>query len=162
MISSSWRNSNRLQAARSLGRRVATWRNCLVAVICAAAVAAPQETRAQGGVAPVVFDCTCEDIVGSALGYQVREQLRRSAGLRLVANEKDAVIRLVIVTTENQQAASTAAAVSMMWLFPGKNPGMMIPYYIRTSVHVIGIDRTRSAAESIIGQLDEQAQSARR
>jgi hypothetical protein len=101
-----------------------------------------------------------EDVQGHRLAYAVKEQIRTSAGMRLVDtfNESALQVHLASIDPDNNQARTVySVAISLINLTA---PGMF-PYYLDSTTGVCGRQVIDQCANSLVAALDNDLSAVR-
>jgi hypothetical protein len=114
---------------------------------------AVQSAGAQTTPISIILESTGEDRVGKDLVYAVREEIRKSAGYKLVDSSADAALMIMLVSLdvedqESQKGVRTAAAIVVTGAPATANR------YLDSYVVVVGRDRTATIARSILASID--------
>ena len=120
---------------------------------------APVMAQAQ---TPIYLQATAPDRVGRQLMFELREGLRRSAGLSLAERPQDARIHVRVVTLDPSEGPSSGystvySAVITFQTFHDTP----VDAYMTSYVGTCGNSRTSSCAQSLLSGIDEQATSIR-
>jgi len=105
---------------------------------------------------------TVDDSVGRQLVFEVREALRRSAGLSLAERAQDARIHVRIVTLDPESGSSSGVSTvySAVITFQSFHEPP-VDMYLTNTVGTCGRSRTANCAQSIVARIDEEATSIR-
>lgn len=128
---------------------------CL-AMLCISPVVPGQASSAIG----VYVEHSGEDRVGVAVAYELREQLRRSAGYPLVADAAEAGIWIILISLDNRCpdiSAGSTASVSATYIVNNQQRA-----YLTGSLHQVGRNKTEAVARTLAAELDRQVHIYRR
>jgi hypothetical protein len=106
-------------------------------------------------------ESTTPDPVGRQLAFEIREGVRRSAGMRFASAPSDAFIGVSIVTLDpDSDGLSTVYSV----VLTSKDGGAERPHfdYENNLVGVCGRDRVKNCASSIVASIDELSETYKR
>ncbi len=118
-------------------------------------------TAASTQQAAVAVMTTTPDTAGQQLAHRVREKIRRSAGMRLVADEKDSTIQLRLVTVDPSQAnEGHSTAYSATWTMTAFTGGTR-QVYLTQYVGICGTARLDACAENLVAITDRQVGEVR-
>ncbi|UZJ42623.1 hypothetical protein OO006_06660 [Prosthecochloris sp. SCSIO W1101] len=121
-------------------------------LIVAMALLFVQSAHAKEDRFPVSVDATADDMVGRRLVYKVKEELRRSASMRLVDSD-EAGMRLFLVTLPRfPDDPSLSTVFSAVWTL---EHDFIYPVYITSVVGYCGGNIVESQAESLVAQTDK-------
>ena len=113
-------------------------------------------TAAAAPQAAVAVMTTTPDAVGQRLAYRVKEKIRRSAGMHLVADEKHSAIQLRLVTVDPSQAnEGHSTAYSATWTMKNFTGGIG-QVYLTQYVGICGTARLDTCAENLVAITDRQ------
>jgi hypothetical protein len=109
---------------------------------------------------PVEIMETAPDTVGSRLAYQVKENIQKSASMRLTY-EKEVRLQMFLVTLDpyaNKPGAgiSTVYSVVYAWMNPQQPILMLGPIFMRQFVGTCGTSYLKECAEIITAKAYEQ------
>ena len=116
--------------------------------------------NAQAARSAVYIEGTANDIQGQRLVYAVKEQIRRSAGMSLVDDEKESGFqaRLITEDVDNGNIRSEyAVVITMMNL---TSPGSF-PYFLDYTIGVCGANVVDQCASTIAARIDRDASTIR-
>lgn len=105
----------------------------------------------------VVVEDTAREPVGGRLVYAVKERLRISSGLKLVANANDALFRFAIVTLDDKSGYSTVYSV----VFAAWQPQSGTWTYLTNIVGTCGSSRLSECADGLVADADKAADAPR-
>lgn len=100
----------------------------------------------------VEVDCTSSDNIGPRLAYQIKEHVRKSAGLRLTNSNEPRLILYIVSAAISEFPAS---AVGYTITFRGQSRPEEI--YLISGVVVCGTYRIAEVSELIMSNIDKQA-----
>jgi hypothetical protein len=111
---------------------------------------------------PVYLQATSPDSVGRQLVFELREALRRSAGLSLAERNQDALfyMRLVTLDPNNGSTAGYSTVYSAVITFKTFHTPP-VEMYLTNYVGTCGQSRIASCAQSLLAGIDEEAASVR-
>lgn len=122
------------------------------------ATTAPAASDAQVAPLKVYVNHSGDDSVGAALAFNVRELLHDSRLYPLSARSDDAQVEISIVTLDlDASNKGISSAVSLALLLKNGTDTML-----RQGVRIVGTDRTKTMAKSIVGDLDNTVADLRR
>ena len=128
----------------------------LAALLCVAPAAFAQ-TRAA-----VEFEHAGNDIVGQRIAYAIREGIRSSRGMELVADFKIPRIRLVLVSVAASSANSAnASALSITYAYDSLDMPLQ-GAYLTSEVLFCGSDRVSQCADGIVASTDAAIERLRK
>lgn len=130
--------------------------NCLL--VCSA-LGVSGQTFAQ---TPVYLQATTPDAVGRQLVFELREALRRSAGMSLAERKQDALfyMRLVTLDPNNGSSAGYSTVYSAVITFQTFHTPP-VEMYLTNYVGTCGQARISSCAQSLLAGVDAEAASVR-
>lgn len=102
--------------------------------------------------AHVFVRATAEDRVGSLLAYQLREEIRKSGGMELVASENDArfIVRLITIDPDESGSRTVYSVV-----LTAKQFDRDATIYWTNIVGVCGMNRVPTCAQSLAAETDK-------
>ncbi len=107
-------------------------------------------TAASTQQATVAVVTTTPDAAGQRLAHRVREKIRQSAGMRLVADERDSAIQLRLITVDPSQAnEGHSTAYSVTWTMKAFTGGIG-QVYLTQYVGICGTTRIDACAENLV------------
>lgn len=113
--------------------------------------------RQQAATIPIYVQHSGDDRVGTDFAYQVREQLRRSAGYPLILKEADAAIVVSLVSLDqNCGRADLASVVAIAFYVNVANRPLL-----NHSVMLVGKEKTDSMAKTLVASLDHAVEQFR-
>lgn len=111
---------------------------------------------------PVAVVATSDDTVGQNLTFAVKEEVRRSAGYRLVTTVNESLFQIRLVTLDASCSGSGIASavavsytVSNMIAYREGDPQTILPIYLTTGVRTVGKERISDVAKNILASLEE-------
>jgi len=110
----------------------------------------PQFVLAQKQI-PIEIDHNGKDAIGTRLSYQIKEGIRRSAGLRLaLGDEPRIVVHMITMDIDlPRPGCASAAAYTYTFMVPGK-----IEVYLNAGMSICGEHRIKTIAESVVADID--------
>lgn len=125
------------------------------AILVFSSVAFAQQTPVKTSV---YLQSTAEDRVGKTLSYEIREAIRRSAGLTLADQADDArfILRLVTIDPDNRDSPGISTVYSAVYTMQTLHD-TPVEMYLSSSVGTCGRNRTESCARSLTAMVDEYA-----
>ena len=140
---------------------LASWSRAALLVLLGSAVGLALPVRAQAQTA-IYLETTVPDRVGRQLMFELREGLRRSAGLSLADRSQDARIHVRVVTLDPNEGASSGlmtvySAVVTFRTFHDTP----VDAYLTSYVGTCGSNRTSHCAQTLLAGIDEQASTMR-
>lgn len=128
-------------------------------VFGAFALAVSCSTHAQQAQSAVYILATADDPVGRQIVYEMRELVRRSAGLRLadLASEARFTVRLVTLDPDENTASSGISTVYSAVYTMRTLHETPVDMYLDNRVGTCGRNRVESCAKRMVAAIDEQA-----
>ena len=108
--------------------------------------------------AAVYLQNNTDDPVGRLLAYEIREAIRRSAGLTLVDRDVDArfILRLVTIDPDRERSPGISTVYSAVYTVRTLHD-TPIEMYLESSVGTCGSSRVESCGRRMAANLDEKA-----
>jgi hypothetical protein len=111
-----------------------------------------QSAHAKEDRLPVSVDATADDMVGRRLVYKVKEELRRSASMRLVDSDETGIHLVLVTLPRDPDRPSLSTVFSAVWTVEYDS---IYPAYITSMVGYCGSDTVESQAESLVAETDK-------
>ena len=109
---------------------------------------------AQTNQIAIIVSATSDDIVGQRLVYKVKEELRRSTGLRLAeANENSGLYLRLVTLDSDTNAPGVSTTYSAVWVL--ESPDFIWPYFLHATAGYCGTSRVDETAQSLVAITDE-------
>lgn len=101
---------------------------------------------------PVSVNATADDMVGRSLVYKIKEELRRSASMRLVDTDEKGVQLVIVTLPRDSDNPSLSTVYSAVWTL---EYGDVYPAYIKSQVGYCGRDAVDSSAVTLVANTDK-------
>lgn len=96
------------------------------------------------------------DAVGTRLAYRVKEGIRQSAAMVLVAEEKSSLIQLYLATV-NVDGNGMRTAYSVTWTVVNPSNVAGSKFYVTGGVRTCGSNSVDACAERLVAEADQHA-----
>lgn len=116
--------------------------------------------NAQAGRSSVYVEGSADDTQGQRLVYAVKEQIRRSAGMSLVDDEKASGFQVRLVTEDVDNGSIRTEYAIVITMMNLASPGSF-PYYLDSTIGVCGSNVVDQCASTIAARIDRDASTIR-
>lgn len=135
----------------------------LLAAVALALASPHSKGQTRPAQAAVYVQSSGQDSIGQQLGYEVRETIRRSAGLVLADRSGDARLLLRLTTLDPDAANPPSVMTVYAAVFTVRTfHETPVEMYLTTVVGTCGTNRLEICARRLTAELDEQALDVRR
>jgi hypothetical protein len=134
-----------------------------ISIACLAALLAGQTYGQSDPRVPIVVKHTGKDLVGSRVAYELREGIRRSQGMKLIAsgNAPTRIVVHLLSTDESSEGDNLSSSISVVLALDfdaAPHQGYLLAAYL----HNCGRERSASCAFSMLADLDGAIEKIRR
>jgi len=95
------------------------------------------------------------DTVGQRLLYQVREGIRKSAGMELADSEDQSIITVSITSMAPDKDDNARTVLSAAWSVVNPSNLTGLRFYLSSSVRICGTNRVATCAEGIVAETEK-------
>lgn len=103
-------------------------------------------------VLPIRVIDSADDMTGRTLVYRIKEEIRRSAGMRIAQGDENGIVMIISTLPKDRDHPNVATIYQVVWLL--RVPDAILSYYLDDTFGYCGSDVVDSSARNLVASTD--------